>query len=112
MGDGRQHEPGVAQRRQIHEPDPVRVSLGGLAGDSEREPRLSDSAGADDRHQAGVGEEPKQVDELFLAPDQRVCRHRQVRAVEALERRELGRAELVHALGCRQVLEAVLAQVA
>ena len=50
--------------------------------------------------------------QLVLAAEERRRRHRQIRAIEALERREVAVPELEDPLGCREVLEAVLAEVA
>ena len=50
--------------------------------------------------------------ELTLPAEERCCRNRQIRPVEALQRREVLVAELVDPLRCRQILQPVLAQVA
>ena len=51
------------------------------------------------------------VGELLLAPDEGIGGEREVRAIEALDRRKRQLAELVDALGRREVLEAMLAEV-
>ena len=57
-------------------------------------------------------EELEHLLELALAAQEAGCRDGQVRAVEALQGREVAVFELVHALGGGEVLEAVLAEVA
>ena len=53
----------------------------------------------------------RDLGQLLLPAEERRRRHRQVRPVQRLERRERRVSELVHALGSREVLEAVLAEV-
>jgi hypothetical protein len=58
------------------------------------------------------GEQREHVGELAFAPDERRRLRRQVRLVEALQRRKVVLAELVEALRRCEVLEPVQAQVA
>ena len=69
--------------------------------------------GPGERHEPRVltGEQLDDLSELSLAPEERRHRNRQIRPVEALERRELAFAELIHALRRAEILEAVLAEV-
>ena len=91
VGEGRQDERRIAERREVDEPNPVRVPVRSLGREREREAGLADAAGA------GHGNEPclvprdetQGVDELLLPPDERVGGNGQVRAVEASERREV-----------------------
>jgi len=57
-------------------------------------------------------QQPKHLGQLVLATQERGGRDRQVRPVQALERREVVVSELVDPLGCRQILQTVLAEVA
>ena len=108
----RKDERRVAERRERDEPHAVGEGMRRLARNGEREPRLADAARPGDRHRSGSVEERLQdVGELLLAPDERVGGERKVRAVEALQRWKLAVAELVDALGRREVLEAMFAEV-
>ena len=110
---GREDERRVAQRRERDPPHAVGVGVGGEAGRLQREPRLAGAA------RPGQGEEARVVcarsvddlGELLLAAEEGCRWHRQVRAVQALERGEVGLSELVDALGSDEVLEPVLAEV-
>ncbi len=107
-----QHQLGVAQRRQRHPEDPVRVAVGGFGGGLQAQPGLARPAGAGQGQEARALEQGKHLLQLVLAAQEGRGRHGQVGAVQALERGELALAELVEALGGGQVLEPVLAQVA
>ena len=50
-GHLRGHRRWVGDRRQLDQPDAVRVGIDEAAGDLEHEPRLARAAGADERHQ-------------------------------------------------------------
>jgi hypothetical protein len=82
-----------------------------LGGDLEGEARLPGAAGAGDRDESSLPEEPGELRLLDGAADEGVRGERQVRTVQALRGRERPAAELVEALGARQVLEAMLAEV-
>ena len=71
-GDRRHHQSGIGQRRQIHEPDAIREALRHLLRGGNRQARLADASGADQRQQANVvlGEEAADEGQLVLAPDQ------------------------------------------
>ena len=60
---------------------------------------------------ASVEDRLQDVSQLLLAADERVRGEREVRAVEALQRRECAVTELVDALRGREILEAMLAEV-
>ena len=88
-------------------------ALGGLGRGLEREAGLAGASRSRQRKQARVlgGEEREHLGELLLAPEEGCCRDGQVRAVERLERGERALSQLVDALGSRQILEPVLAEV-
>jgi len=68
-------------------------------------------AGQRDQPEAGAPEQRRELGELPLAPEERRRRHGQIGGREALQRRELTRAQLVQPLGRGQVLEPVFAEV-
>ena len=71
-GDRRHDQGGIGQRRQIDEPDPIGEALCYLLRGGNRQARLADAAGADQRQQAHVvlGEEAAEEGQLILPPDQ------------------------------------------
>ena len=71
-GDRRDHQGGIGERRQIDEPDAIGEALRHLLRGGQRQTRLADAAGADQRHQAHVvlGEEAAEEGQLILPPDQ------------------------------------------
>ena len=79
-----------------------------------RETRLSRAARPGQSEQADVltREQPEHLAQLALAAQEGRGRDRQIRLVETLEWREVVFSELVDALGRRQVLQPVLAEVA
>ena len=107
------HQPRVAQRRERHPEDPVRVAPRGFGGHLKPEARLAGAARARQRQQSYVvlRQQLENLRELMLAADEGRGRNGEVGPVEALQRRELVVAELVDPLGRRQVLQPVLAQV-
>ena len=104
----------VAKRSERHPPEAVGVRLGRLGRRLDRKPGLSGTARAAQRQEPQVLSLQELHDrcKLELPPDHRRRGHRQVRPIEALERRELVLAELEDALGGAEILEAVLSQVA
>ena len=109
----RKDECRVAQRRERDPPHAVGVGVGGQASRLQREPRLPGAARPGQGEEARVvcSEELDDLGELLLASEEGSRRHRQVRAVQALERGKVGLSELVDALGSGEVLEPVLAEV-
>ena len=79
----------------------------------DREPRLADPARPDDGEEAGpgIGEQVHGRRDLGLAADERRRRNGQVRRRDRLQGRERSVAELVQALGRREILQPVIAQV-
>ena len=113
LRDGRQDELRVVERRERHPEDAVREAVGRGARRLQREACLADAARAGERQQARLAraQEVGERVELAGAAEERRRGDGQVGAVEALQRRELGAAELVDPLGRGEVLEAVLAEV-
>ena len=109
---GLQHELWVAQRREGHPEDAVRIPVRCLGGGLEAEPGLAGPARPDQGQQAGVLEQVEHLRELVLPAEERRRGNRQVRPVQALQSREVVVAELVDPLWRGQILEPVLAQVA
>ena len=109
---GLQHELRVAQRREWHPENTVRIPVGCLGGGLEAEPGLARPARPGQGQQAGVLEQVEHRRELVLPAEERCRRNRQVRAVQALQSREVSFAELVDPLRRREVLQPVLAQIA
>jgi len=91
----------------------VRVALGDLGRDGDREARLADAARPRQRDKTRLlhAEEPEDVRELLLAADERRRRHRNVRGVQRAKRRELALPELVQPERPAEVLETVQAQI-
>ena len=114
VGHCRQDESRVTERRQRYEPHPVGEGIGRLARGRNRKPCLAHAPRAGDRDDASavVRQKPRDVEELLLPADERVGRNRQIRSVEALQRRELAAAELVEAYRRREILQPMLAEVA
>ena len=77
-----------------------------------RKARLPGAARPGERQQPrAVLQQRRDLGQLLLAAEERRRRYRQIRPVQRLEGWERAVAELVHALGSRQVLEAVLAEI-
>ena len=110
----RDHVAGVRHRGERHPPHALRVAIRSGAGRLQRKPRLAAAAGSGQRQHAHVvaGEQRLQRVELTRAPEERCRRDREVRPVQALQRRERGVSELVEPLGRGEVLQPVLAEVA
>jgi hypothetical protein len=108
------HQLGVAQSIERDEPAAVLVVADHLLGDAQRETRFAGPAGARERQQTHVvaQEQSEYFAEFLLAAEERCCRDRQIRLVQALQRRKLAVAELVDPFGCRQILQAVHAEIA
>jgi hypothetical protein len=107
-----QDELGIAKRRERDPVDPVGVAIGGEAGRLQGKARLPGAARAGEGEQARSFEERHDLGELGLPAEEGRRRHREVRAVEALEGREVSLAQLVDPLGGGEVLEPVLAEIA
>ena len=80
VADGRQHGLVVEQRRQLDEDHAVDVPVPLRGPDGEREPRLADPAGAGERHQPVLPDQPADPADLLVAADQRGRGHRQLAA--------------------------------
>ena len=76
--DRARHQPRVAERRQIDQPDAVLISADQPLGDGEGDRGLADAAGPDDRHQALVRELCDKRCHDFLAADHPSCREREI----------------------------------
>ena len=114
VGDDVSHGRVVADRREFAEPHAVGKVVEALGGGFEREAGLARAAGADQRDEPRSALiERADVRELVEPADERRLSRRKVgrRAVEAEQRREVGRqpvtGELEDVLGCREILEAV-----
>jgi hypothetical protein len=91
----------------------VRIALRGFGHRLQAQARLARPARPGQREQAHalLREQPGHLLKFPLPPQEGRGRDGQVRLVQARKRRELLLSELVEALGRRQVLEPVLAQV-
>ena len=110
-----QHELRVAQRRERHPEDAVRVARrtrSAAACSASRVLPVPPGPVRVSRRTSSRASSVEHLGELVLAAEERRRRDRQVRAVQALERREVVVAELVDPLGRGQVLQPVLAEVA
>ena len=107
------HKSWVTQRCQRHPEHAIRVGVAGRRSGLQGEPRLTCPARAGQREEADVValEQRQHLGELSLAAEERCPGDRQVRAVEALEGRELVVAELVDPLGRGQILQPMLTKV-
>jgi hypothetical protein len=92
-------------------PDAVPVLLDDLCRSLQREARLAGATCAGEGQHRGRREEREHVGQLLLAADERAGLHREVRLVQALERWEVARPQLVDPLGSDQILQAVLAEI-
>ena len=83
---GREHERGIAKRRERDPVHAVGVGIRSEAGCLQREPRLPGAAGAGEREQASVvcAEELDDLGQFLLSAEEGRRGHRQVRAVEDL----------------------------
>ena len=110
----REHERGIAKRRERDPVHAVGVGIRSEAGCLQREPRLPGAARAGEREQASVvcAQELDDLGQFLLSAEEGRRGHRQVRAVEGFERGEVAVSELVDALGSGEVLQPMLAEVA
>jgi hypothetical protein len=85
-----------------------------LGGGLEGEPRLSRSPRPGERDEPRIvaTEELDHLPKLAVATEEGCCGNRKIHPIEALEGRELADAELEDALRCREILEAMLPQIA
>ena len=108
----------IADRREVQEPDAVGIRVEHVGGDLQRQPRLAETAHAEQRQQAVALEELSGLLELALASDERGELLRQVvgRGFERAQRREVrpqvGMQDLVDVLRGRQVLQPDAAEIA
>ena len=109
-----EHQLRVTQRGKRYPPHPALERVRSAAGRLECQARLARPArpGKGDETNVLAAEERADLGELQLTAQERRGRDRQVRLVEALQRREVGVSELVDAFGRGEVLEAVYAEVA
>jgi len=114
VSDQRQHECCVAKRSERDPPRAVRECIRRFGCRLQCEAAFPRSARAGERQQArpAAAQQADDLRKLVLAAEERRRRHRQVRVPEAPERREHGPAELVQVLGCGEILQTVLADIA
>ncbi|TMH45807.1 MAG: hypothetical protein E6H54_04540 [Betaproteobacteria bacterium] len=108
--------PNELGRRELREPneeDAARERLKKLRPDLQAEARLATSSGPRESDQPlGAEKHRRQLGELPHAADERIRSNRQVRRVQAPERRKVAVAELVNALRRCQILQPVIAEIA
>ena len=94
-------ERGIAKRRERHPVDAVGEGLGYLGRGLQGKAGLAGAAGAGEGEQARLlpRQEPDHLRQLCLAAEEGCRGDGEVRAVQALERGEVGLSELVDALG-------------
>ena len=109
-----EHELRVAERGKRGPEDAVGIVVGGFRGRLEREPGLARSGRAGQRQQAGVPacEQGRHLLEFSLPPEEGRRRNREVRPLQARQRRERLAAELVDPLRRGEILQSVFAEVA
>ena len=116
--DRLRHEARIRDRRELDEPRAVGEAVEHVGRELERQPRLADAPGAEQRQQARPLERLPRFVELVLAPDERRRLNRQVvgRAFQRAQRREVApqrwMEDLVEPFGTRQVAQADEAEVA
>ena len=110
----RKHELRVTERREGYPPDTMRVPVGEPSSRLQRDARLSGTAWPRERQQTDLPlrQQGAHLPQLLFAPQERRRRDRQIRLVEALERRKSRVSELVDTFGRGQVLKPVRAEVA
>ena len=64
------HQAGIGQRRQIDDPDAVGKAIEHVRGQLERQARLAAAAGAGERQQPGGRDEPQELRDFPIAPDE------------------------------------------
>jgi len=70
LRDRGRHQPRVADRRQRHEEDAVRVVAGHLGGQRDAEPGLAAAARPGQRDQAAGGQQPSGLRQLMFPADE------------------------------------------
>ena len=105
---------GIAQRRKRDPSDPVWKRLGHFGSRLQRQPRLARAARPAERQQPHLVATQQLNDacQLVRATQKRRRRNREVRPIQALQRREVTLPQLVHTLRRSQILETVLPEVA
>jgi hypothetical protein len=111
LADRRLDEDRPTERLERHPPDPVREVRCRVSGDLERKPRLSNTAGPDDRHESMLTQQPVELGELAFATDQGRRRCGNIRPVQSPKRRKLIRTDLIEPLRTWEILEPVLTQI-
>ncbi len=108
-----EHEARVSKGGEWHPPDAVGELVGCLRGSLEREPRLAGAAWPGQRQEAdAVPQLLEDFHELALAAEELRGRHGKIREVERSRARELARPQLEEPLCRREILEAVLPEIA
>ena len=113
LRDLRVEELGIGEPGERHPEDSVALGSDELGRDLERESRLSGAARPRHGDEArAVGQQRGELVDLPLPADERARREREVRRIQAAQRREVAVAELVEPLGVGKVLQPVLSEVA
>ena len=118
LGHGGRDKIGIPHRGEVDPPHPAGMTIGGVGGALEREPRLSAAPGAGQRDQPVVLDELGELGELGVAGDERRQLHRQVvgECIQRTQRREpiseIRVTQLPHPLRTTETLEPVPAQIA
>ena len=81
------HQPGIRQRRELGDPDAVRVARQALPRDLQSQPGLADTARPDQRHEPVDAEQLRHLRERGIPADQLRGRCRQVRRRRGLRQR-------------------------
>lgn len=117
-GDGLRDDRRVGNRRQFHEPDPIRERVEAIRGGLDRQSRLPRAARSAEGDQVGPGQEALDLSHLRFPADEARRLHRKVvrRHIERPQRRKaLGQVEvddLMQPFRPLQVSQAVRAEVA
>jgi hypothetical protein len=114
LGDGGKHERRVGDRGELYERDPVLEGLQQLCGGGHGQARLADPAGPGHRDETAslASEQAREFGHLLLPPDEGDRLEGQTAAAERAQRREVVAADLEEPNRRRDVLQAVLSQVA
>jgi hypothetical protein len=103
----------IAHRRQLHPPHPTVEVVDRLGGDLQRQPGLSDTARADQRHQPAVTQRRQHRRSVRFPTDQRCQTGRQVVA-ERTPRSQRPKVDVMtaitqlpHPLSCAQIIQTV-----
>ena len=104
----------VSEGRERHPEHSSGKLLGELAGGLKREARLAGPARPCKREQLDrrIGGVPDHRREFTRPPQEGCCRHRKIRPVERLERREVRRSELVETDRVGEILQPMLSEIA